>query len=87
VPTAAEQGVEAYASTVRGFAVLDGVPDDRRQVLENGLVEAMEHSVYQAYLESGGMPKSSVVGADKWNDHIMRIYTESEAALKDLGLL
>jgi tripartite-type tricarboxylate transporter receptor subunit TctC len=87
VPTAAEQGVEAYAATVRGFATLSGVPDERLQVLEEGLVEAMQHPVYQTYLESGGMPASSVVGAEKWNAHIDRMYVESESALKDLGLL
>ncbi len=86
-PTAAEQGVEAYASTVRGFAVLSGVPDDREKVLEEGLLEAMQHSVYQTYLTSGGMTSKSVVGMDAWNAHIDRIYTESETALKELGLI
>lgn len=86
-PTAKELGVDALASTVRGFAVLDGVPDDRLGVLENGLVKAMKHSVYQAYLASGGMTGSSVVGKDAWNAHIERIYVESETALKELGLI
>lgn len=87
VPTAAEQGVDAYASTVRGFACLSGVPEDRMATLSDGLVKSMEHSVFQAYLASGGMPASSVVGQDKWNAHIERIYIESETALKELGLI
>jgi len=87
VPTAAEQGVEAYASTVRGFAVLSGVPDDRMKTLETGLIKAMSHPVYQTYLTSGGMTGSSVVGMDEWNAHIDRIFVESQTALKELGLL
>ncbi len=87
VPTAAEQGIEAYASTVRGFAALSGVPDDRMKILEAGLIKAMNHSVYQAYLTSGGMTGSSVVGMDEWNAHIDRIFVESQTALKELGLL
>jgi len=87
IPTAAEQGVEAYASTVRGFAVLSGVPGDRMATLENGLVKAMGHSVYQAYLTNGGMTSDSVVGMDGWNAHIDRIFVESQTALKELGLI
>jgi tripartite-type tricarboxylate transporter receptor subunit TctC len=87
VPTATEQGVDAFASTVRGFAALSGVPEDRMAVLEEGLVEAMSHSVYQTYLASGGMSASSVVGQDGWNAHIERIFIESETALRELGLI
>ena len=86
-PTAKEQGVEALASTVRGFAVLSGVPEDRQKVLSDGLVKAMGHSVYQGYLANGGMPSASVVGQDGWNEHIARIFSESETALKELGLI
>ncbi|NIA71483.1 tripartite tricarboxylate transporter substrate binding protein [Pelagibius litoralis] len=87
VPTAAEQGIAAYASTVRGFAALSGVPEDRMKVLEEGLIAAMGHSAYQSYLQSGGMTSSSVVGMDEWNAHIERIFVESETALKELGLI
>ena len=87
VPTAREIGVDALAATVRGFAVLSGVPEDRQAILSDGLVKAMEHSVYQGYLENGGMAPSSVAGQDVWNAHIDRIYVESQTALKELGLL
>ena len=87
VPTAKELGVEAFASTVRGFAVLSGVPDAHMAKLEEGLVSAMRHTVYQGYLESGGMAAASVVGMDGWNANIERIFTESEVALKELGLI
>lgn len=87
VPTAVEQGIAAYASTVRGFAALSGVPEDRMKTLQDGLVTAMSHSAYQGYLESGGMTSGSVVGMDEWNAHIERIFVESETALKELGLI
>jgi tripartite-type tricarboxylate transporter receptor subunit TctC len=87
VPTAAEQGLDFSASTVRGFAALSGVPAERMQILEEGLIEAMSHSVYQTYLASSGMSARSVVGQDAWNAHIERIYVESETALRELGLI
>lgn len=87
VPAAIELGVDATASTVRGFAVLSGVPEDRMKTLESGLIKSMGHSVYQAYLESGGMTSASVAGMDEWNTHIDKIFVESETALKELGLL
>lgn len=87
VKTARDAGVDALASTVRGFACLSGVPQDRIDVLSNGLVKAMKHGVYQGYLSSGGMPKSSVIGSEKWTAHIRRIYDESTTALTELGML
>jgi tripartite-type tricarboxylate transporter receptor subunit TctC len=86
-PTAKEKGIDSVASTVRGFAVLKGVPEDRMKTLEQGLLKAMSHPVYQGYLEGGGMPKDSVVGMDEWNKIIRRMYDESHTALKELGLL
>ena len=86
-PTAKEKGIDSVASTVRGFAVLKGVPEDRMKTLETGLLKAMNHAVYQGYLEGGGMPKDSVVGMDEWNKVIRRMYDESHTALKELGLL
>ncbi|WP_114287857.1 Bug family tripartite tricarboxylate transporter substrate binding protein [Candidatus Halocynthiibacter alkanivorans] len=87
VMTAMEQGIDAKVSTVRGFAVLSGIKEDRMESLEQGLLKAMQHPVYQAYLASGGMTGSSVVGMDGWNDHIDRIFVDSQTALKELGLL
>lgn len=81
VPKAKELGVEALASTVRGFAVLSGVPEDRQKILCDGLVKAMEHTVYQGYLANGGMPASSVVGQDEWNAHIDRISPQHRGAV------
>jgi tripartite-type tricarboxylate transporter receptor subunit TctC len=86
-PTAKEQGVDAEASTIRGFVALSCVPEERLAILEDGLLEAMNHNVYQGYITGSGMPKSSVAGRDVWTAQIRKIYDESQSALKDLGLL
>jgi tripartite-type tricarboxylate transporter receptor subunit TctC len=86
-PTAKEQGIDAEASTIRGFVTLDCVPEERLAVLAQGLLEAMNHSIYQNYITSSGMPKSSVVGRDEWTAQIRKLYDESQSALKDLGML
>ena len=41
LPTAKESGIDCVASTVRGFCVLKGTPEDRVARLEQGLVRAM----------------------------------------------
>lgn len=87
VPTARDKGVDALASTVRGFAVLSGVPEDRLARLEAGMVKAMQHSIYQNYLTTSGMPLSSVTGREGWNKQIRRIHEESVTALTELGML
>lgn len=87
VPTARDKGIDALASTVRGFAVLSGVPEDRMARLEEGMVKAMKHSVYQNYLTTSGMPLSSVAGREVWNKQIRRIHDESTTALTELGML
>jgi putative tricarboxylic transport membrane protein len=63
------------------------VPEERLEILEEGLLEAMNHGVYQSYIESSGMPKKSVVGREEWTAQIRRLYDESQSALEDLGML
>jgi putative tricarboxylic transport membrane protein len=86
-PTSHEQGINSSAATVRGFAVLKGVPEDRVKTLEAGMEKAMKHPVYQVYLGQGGMPATSVAGREEWNRMIRRIYDESKTALTELGIL
>lgn len=86
-PTAKESGIDNEAYTIRGFVALDCVPEERLAALEEGLLAALNHGVYQGYIESSGMPKSSVVGRDEWTAMIRKIYEDSEGALKDLGML
>ena len=40
-PTSHEQGIKASAATVRGFAVLKGVPEDHVKKLEEGMVKTI----------------------------------------------
>jgi hypothetical protein len=56
-------------------------------VLEDGLLEALNHGVYQGYLQTSGMPDDSVVGREEWTAQIRRIHDQSQQALKDLGML
>jgi putative tricarboxylic transport membrane protein len=86
-PTAHEQGINSSAATVRGFAVLKGVPEDRVKTLEEGMIKAMKHPVYQAYLNQAGMPATSVAGREEWTRMIRQIYDESKTALTELGIL
>jgi putative tricarboxylic transport membrane protein len=86
-PTSHEQGIPSSAATVRGFAVLKGVPEERVKALEAGMVKAMKHPVYQVYLGQGGMPATSVVGREEWTKMLRQIYDESKTALTELGIL
>jgi putative tricarboxylic transport membrane protein len=86
-PTAREQGINSSAATVRGFAVLKGVPEDRVRKLEEAMLKAMRHPVYLAYLNQGGMPATSVAGSEEWNRMLRQIYEDSKTALTELGIL
>jgi tripartite-type tricarboxylate transporter receptor subunit TctC len=87
VPTAPELGIDAVFSTLRGFVTLKGPAEDRLQVLENGLLKAMKHKVYQSYLTSVGLTGDSVQGAAAWNEQIDQLYSDTQEALKALGML
>lgn len=86
-PTALELGVDVVASTVRGFACLRGMPEDRIEILEKGLLECMSQPIYHSYLRDGGMAPDSVVGRAEWTAQIRRIHDESRETLEELGLL
>ena len=87
VPTTIELGIDAVFSTVRGFVTLKGVPEDRLKALEQGMTKAMNHSVYQGYLETVGLGPDSIVGSADWNAQIKQMYKDGIEALKDLGML
>jgi hypothetical protein len=57
------------------------------KTLEEGMIKAMKHPVYQAYLSQGGMPATSVAGREEWTQMIRQIYDESKIALTELGIL
>lgn len=87
VPTAKELGIPVSFSTVRGFAVHKDTPPEVAEKLEAALVKAMNHTVYQAFLDSAGLDATSVAGSDVWGPQIQTTVTEMEAALKELGFI
>jgi len=87
VPTTAELGYDVTFSTVRGYVVLKGTPEDRIAVLERGLIEAMRHPTYQTFLKGAGLDARSVAGRDVWNRQIARLYRDARQAMIDLGMI
>ncbi len=85
--SAGDLGVEAYFSTIRGFVTLKGPGEDRLKILEEGLLKAMNHSLYQGYLTQIGLDSDSVVGAAEWNAQIQDLYRNSVEALTELGFI
>jgi tripartite-type tricarboxylate transporter receptor subunit TctC len=86
VPTGAEIGVPAYYSTVRGFAVIKGTPEDRIKALEAGLVKAMNGKLFQDYLKSSGQSPKSVVGRAEWQKQLDEFATSGKEALAAIGV-
>jgi tripartite-type tricarboxylate transporter receptor subunit TctC len=86
VPTATEIGIPAVHATVRGFAVLRGVPEDRIAILEQGLLRAMNGPLYRNYLETSGQARDSVAGRQVWQAQLDAFYAEGREALAALGL-
>ncbi|MEM9028555.1 MAG: tripartite tricarboxylate transporter substrate binding protein [Pseudomonadota bacterium] len=84
--TAKELGIDAVFSTVRGFATHAKVDAASVKTLEEGLVKAMNHSVYQGFLTSVGLDKSSVVGAEEWKAQIIKMIEDMRPAIKEMGL-
>jgi putative tricarboxylic transport membrane protein len=85
-PTAAEIGLPAVYSTVRGFAVLKGTPEDRIKVLEDGLVKAMNGKFYQDYIKSSGQSPKSVAGREEWQAQLNEFLKTGKEALASLGV-
>ncbi|MGJ8605786.1 MAG: Bug family tripartite tricarboxylate transporter substrate binding protein [Marivita sp.] len=87
VSTAKELGIDVSFSTVRGFVVHKDVPDDVAAKIEDSLMNAMNHSVYQGFLESVGLDGTSVAGSEVWGNQLTTMVTDMEAALKELGFI
>jgi len=51
------------------------------------LLKAMNHTVYQAFLDSAGLDSTSVAGSDVWGPQIQTTVNEMSAALKELGFI
>lgn len=87
VTTAKEMGIDVSFSTVRGFVVHKDTPDEVAEQIETALMKAMNHGVYQGFLESVGLDSTSVVGAEEWGNQITTMVTDMESALKELGFI
>jgi tripartite-type tricarboxylate transporter receptor subunit TctC len=87
VSTAKELGIDVSFSTVRGFVVHKDVPDEIAAKIEESLLKAMNHGVYQGFLDSVGLDGTSVAGAEVWGNQLQTMVTDMEAALKELGFI
>jgi len=87
VPTTVELGYDVVYSTVRGFLVLKGTPEDRIKALETGMLEGMQQEAYQGYLRGSGLSSASVAGRDVWDAQVRRLYADARQAMMDLGII
>ena len=87
VSTAEEMGIPVSFSTVRGFVVHADTPDDVAKKIEESLMKAMGHTVYQGFLTSVGLDGTSVAGSDVWGSQLSVMVNDMQAALKELGFI
>ena len=87
VPTTVELGYNVVFSTVRGYLVLKGTPEDRIDILERGMFEGMQQPEFQAYLQGSGLDSSSIAGREIWDNQIRRLYNDARAAMISLGII
>lgn len=87
VPTTVELGFDVVFSTVRGYLVLKGTPEDRIEVLERGMLEGMHQKNYLDYLQGSGLDASSIAGREEWDAQVKRLYVDARQAMIDLGII
>jgi tripartite-type tricarboxylate transporter receptor subunit TctC len=85
--TSGELGIDLILSTTRGFVTHAGVDEARRAELEDGMMKAMDHSMYQAYLVNSGLDATSPQASDAWGEQIKSMVGEFGPALKEMGLI
>lgn len=85
--TSGELGIDLILSTTRGFVTHAGVDEARRAELEAGMMKAMDHSMYQAYLMNSGLDSTSPQASDAWGKQIQSMVSEFGPALKEMGLI
>jgi tripartite-type tricarboxylate transporter receptor subunit TctC len=84
--TAKSMGIDLVLSTTRGFVTHAGVDPARRDELEKGLMKAMKHSLYQAYLKNSGLDETSPLASGAWGEQIKSMVGEFGPALEEMGL-
>lgn len=87
VPTTVELGYNVVFSTVRGYLVLKGTPEDRIEILERGMLEGMHQQTYLDYLQGSGLDPSSIAGREVWGAQVQRLYADARQAMIDLGIV
>ena len=87
VPTGHEVGVPFNSQTVRGLAVMKGVPEAHIASLEKMFLKSMKSDVYQKYLIGSGMDSSSVAGREEWTKQFREMYKQVEGVAGELGLI
>jgi len=87
VSTAKELDIDVSFSTVRGFVVHKDTPDEVAEKIEASLLKAMNHGVYQGFLESVGLDSTSVAGSEVWGAQITTMTNDMNSALKELGFI
>lgn len=85
--TAKELGIPVSLSTVRGFVVKAGTPDNIVKKLETTLLEAMAKPEFQQFLKNQGLDASSVAGKDVWGKQLEDTDKEMYNSLKQLGFI
>ena len=87
VPTTVELGYDVVFSTVRGYLVLAGTPEDRIGILERAMLEGMSLQPYLDYLEGSGLEPGSVAGREEWDSQVRRLYRDARNAMIALGII
>ncbi|MCY0096998.1 Bug family tripartite tricarboxylate transporter substrate binding protein [Hoeflea ulvae] len=86
-PTTAELGLDADFSTVRGLVAMKGVPQERLDILEKALLEAMAGERYQDLLINSGMPMNSPAPGATWDPQLRKIHVNAVEVLTELGMV
>ena len=84
--TGKELGIDVVLATVRGFVTHAKAEPSKVATLEKGLMKAMSHKVYQAYLEASGLDSTSPADSKAWGAQIKSMIKEFEPAIKEMGL-
>lgn len=87
VPTATELGIPVSLSTVRGFVVKAGTPNNIVKEIEKTFLEAMKKPEFQKFLINQGLDDTSVVGKDVWGSQLEITDKEMKESLKQLGFI
>nr|MBX2826307.1 tripartite tricarboxylate transporter substrate binding protein [Gammaproteobacteria bacterium] len=82
-----ELGIDLVLSTTRGFVTHAGVDEARRAEMEAGIMKAMDHSMYQAYLMNSGLDETSPLSSEAWGEQIRSMVEEFGPAMKEMGLI